>query len=201
MSEKLNQLLEKINREGIEQAQQKAKAIEDEARQQSAKIIEDAAKKAEAIMAASEAEIQKFKDNAKLTLKQASRDMLLSLKNEIRKALEKIIHTEVSSSLSSSEITVLLKNAIDGFLERKDRTGDVVVLLKEEDLKKLENCFIGKLKESLKNGIIFKPYSKINAGFAISFDKGKSFFDFTDEGLQEVLYASLNPVLSRLLAE
>jgi V/A-type H+-transporting ATPase subunit E len=201
MSEKLNQLLEKINREGVDQAQQKAKAIEDEARRQAVKITEEASRKAESIIGNANTEVQKFKDNAELTLKQAARDMLLSLKNEIRKTLEKIIHVEISSSLTSDDIAVLLKKAIDQFLERNGKPGDVMVLLKEEDIAKLKSGFIGKLKENLEEGIVFKPYSKINAGFAISFDKGKSFFDFTDEGLREVLRANLNPALSQILTE
>jgi len=201
MSEKLNQLLEKINREGVDQAQQKAKAIEEEARRQSVRLIEEASRKANAIIENANAEVQKFKENAETSLKQAARDMLLSLKNEIRKTLEKIIHAKIASTLSSDDMSVILRKAIDQFLERKGRPGDVMVLLKEEDLEKLKSGFIGKLKENLEDGIFFKPYSKINAGFAISFDKGKSFFDFTDEGLREVLRANLNPALSQILAE
>ncbi len=71
--------------------------------------------------------------------------------------------------------------------------------MKKEDLNKLRKTLISKLKDRLKDGIEFKPSPTINAGFSISFDKGKSFFDFTDEGLTEVLCAYLNPELARLL--
>ena len=55
------------------------------------------------------------------------------------------------------------------------------------------------MKEHIKGGIEFKPSSNINAGFSISFDKGKSFFDFTEEGLKEALCAYLNPEVEKLL--
>jgi hypothetical protein len=48
-------------------------------------------------------------------------------------------------------------------------------------------------------GIQFKFSKDIKVGFIISFDKGKSFFDFTDEGFQEALGVYLKPELASLL--
>ncbi|MFH1478802.1 MAG: hypothetical protein ABIG92_03375 [Candidatus Omnitrophota bacterium] len=73
------------------------------------------------------------------------------------------------------------------------------MLLKKDDLEALKDIFSSKLKEKIKDGIEFKPSSSINAGFSISFDKGRSFFDFTDEGLKEALSAYLSKELSNIL--
>ena len=58
---------------------------------------------------------------------------------------------------------------------------------------------MSKLKDKVKLGVEFKPSPNINAGFSISFDKGKSYFDFSDEGLLETLCAYLNPELARII--
>ena len=76
---------------------------------------------------------------------------------------------------------------------------DIKVLLGSDDLLKLKKTFISKLKEHIKNGIEFKPSANIRSGFSISFDKGKSFFDFSDEGLKEALALYLNPELKKIL--
>jgi hypothetical protein len=72
-------------------------------------------------------------------------------------------------------------------------------LVKKEDLEKIKHTFIGKLKERVKDGIEFKPSPNINAGFSISFDKGKSYFDFNDEQLVETLCVYLSPELAKLI--
>jgi vacuolar-type H+-ATPase subunit E/Vma4 len=73
------------------------------------------------------------------------------------------------------------------------------VLVKKEDLEKIKNTFVSKLKDKVKAGVEFRPSQNINAGFSISFDKGRSYFDFSDEGLLEALSAYLNPELAKLI--
>lgn len=198
MSEKLKELLEKINQEGIKQAEDKARAIESKAKEDADKILKDAKVKSQEIIEDAEAEAQKTREATEIALKQASRDLILSLKVEIKKILNKIIATETAKAMSSDELASILERLIEKFIEKKGGSSDIKVLLKEEDLKKLKDTFISKLKEDLKVGIEFRPSSNINAGFFISFDKGKSFFDFTDEGLQEALCSYLNSELARL---
>ena len=88
---------------------------------------------------------------------------------------------------------------IEKYIDKKGETSDIKILLKKEDLDKLKKGLMLKLKEKSKLGIEFKSSPNINAGFSISFDKGKSYFDFTDEGLSEALSAYLNPELKKLL--
>ena len=63
----------------------------------------------------------------------------------------------------------------------------------------MKNTFIARLKTKLKEKIEFKPVHDIKAGFLISFDKGKSFYEFTDEALTESLSAYLSEELAKLL--
>ncbi len=199
MSENLKGLLEKINQEGIKSAEENKKAIENKARLEAEKIVKDAGRLAEEIVRKAESEAVKTKKNAELSVKQASRDLLLSLKEDIRKTLNKIAAEEINKALPPDETGKILAGLIQGYVEKKGEAGDIRVLLKKEDLEKIKNSFMSKLKDKLKSGVDFRPSANINAGFSISFDKGRSYFDFSDEGLLETLSVYLNPELAKII--
>lgn len=199
MSENLKGLLEKINQEGIKSAEEKAKVIEDKARQDARKILDDARKLADEIIQKAKVEADKTKTSANLSIKQAARDLILSLKEDIRKMLNKIIAGEINKALSNEEIAGILAGLIDKYVEKNGQAGDVRALVNKVDLEKIKNAFMSQLKDKVKSGVEFKPSANINAGFSISFDKGKSYFDFSDEGLLETLCVYLNPELAKLI--
>ena len=114
---------------------------------------------------------------------------------------DKIIKVRVADSLTDKQLALILGKAIDKYIENNAQASNVKVLLKKADLDKLRGSFIARLKKKFKDKIEIKPLSNIKAGFLISFDKGKSYFDFTDEALAESLSAYLNQELSNLLKE
>jgi len=200
MAERLKELLEKINQEGIQQAEENKRTIESKAQADAVKIIEDAKAEAKRIIENAKTQAKKTKESSEIAIKQAARDLILALKDEVKKILNKIIAADTKRSISSEkELSSILGDLIEKYVEKDGASSDIKVLLKKEDLEKLKSSFISKLKESLAGGIEFKPSPNIKAGFSISFDKGKSFFDFTDESLQEALNSYLNPELARLL--
>ncbi len=198
MAEKLKELLEKINREGVQQAQEKARSIESGAKADAEKVLEDARNDAQKIIEDAKVRAGKTKETTEAALKQAARDLVLSLKDEIKRIFSRIIAGETSKAMSVENMAVVLRSLIERFIEKGGKNSDIRVLLKKEDLEKLKNASILKLEQKLKSGVEFKPSPNVNAGFSISFDKGKSFFDFTDEGLTQALCVYLNPELSRL---
>jgi len=80
MSERLNELLQKINQDGVKKAEEKAKAIETEANLKAEKILNEAKSKSEKIIQLANAEAEKVRLSGEATLKQASRDLILRLK-------------------------------------------------------------------------------------------------------------------------
>jgi V/A-type H+/Na+-transporting ATPase subunit E len=199
MPEKLKELLNKINEEGIQQAEEKAGAIETKAKAEAKRIIETAEKEAQTIVERAGEGAKKTKASTEAALKQAARDIVLSLKDEIRKILDKIIAGEVRKSMSVEDLKAAIENIILKYIEKNGETSDIRVLLKKDDLEKIKGSFISKLQDKIKTGLDFKPSANIEAGFSISFDKGKSYFDFTDEGLKETLAVFLNREISDLL--
>ena len=199
MSERLKELLEKINQEGVQAAEEKKRAIESKAESDAKRIIEDAKKEAKRIIEDADVKAEKTAHATEASLIQGARDLILSLKDEIRKIFDKIIIAETQKAMSSEDMVDILTRLIEKYIDKKGETSDIKILLKKEDLDTLKKGLMLKLKEKSKLGIEFKPSPNINAGFSISFDKGKSYFDFTDESLSEALSAYLNPELKKLL--
>nr|MBU1328973.1 hypothetical protein [Candidatus Omnitrophota bacterium] len=199
MPENLKGLLEKINQEGIRSAEEKAGLIEDKAKKDAEKILGDTRKLADEIIQKAKTEAEKIKVSANLSVKQASRDLLLGLKEDIRKTLNKIMAGEITKDLSSEETAGILADLIDKYADKNGKTEDMKILVNKVDLEKIKNTFISKLKNKISAGVEFKPSQNINAGFSISFDKGKSYFDFSDEGLLETLCVYLNPELAKII--
>jgi len=200
MSENLKGLLEKINQEGIRSGEEKARAIEDKARRDAEKILGDAKKFADEIVQKAGLEAEKIRVSANLSVKQASRDLLLGLKEDIKKTLNKIVAGEITKALSSEEMAGILGDLIDKYADKNGKSDDIKILVKKEDLEKIKDTVFSGLKDKIRSGVEFRPSQNINAGFSISFDKGKSYFDFTDEALLETLCAYLNPELAKIIA-
>ena len=198
MSPQIQELIDKIKSEGIQSADTKAKEIEVQAKASADKIIEEAKKKAEQMMVNAKQEIEKLQESSNMALTQASRDMILSLRKKMEELLAKIIESSVKDVLSEEKLTTILENVIQESI--KDKQGAEVVL-SEKNLQVLKDGFIAKLQKKVKEPITFKSSQDIGKGFTISFDEGKSCFDFTNASLAEFLGKYLNAHVGEILKE
>jgi len=199
MAEDIKALIEKIQQEGVQAAQDKAREIETAAKLKAHELIERAKLDAEKIIAEAEEKISREKESAHVSLKQAARDTLLVLKKEISSTLDKVIAQEIHQALKPEE---LAKMIIALAKEPPVKDGvDIIVNLKKEDQQTLEKHFLDTLKHEIKKGIILKASDDITAGFMISFDSGKSYFDFSDKALAEYIGSCVRPGLKEILGD
>ena len=136
-----------------------------------------------------------------MALKQSSRDMLLSLRKEIEHTLKQIVASQVRDSLTSDNLSKIIGDVINNFLSTKKSEVDIKVALNAKDLNQLKGSFISKLQKQLKDQIKFQSSEDIGKGFTISFDGGKSSFDFTDESLADYLSTFLNAQVAEFVKE
>jgi len=197
MTENIKDLIKKIQEEGINSAEEKARLIEEEAISKSKGIIEEALAKAKSISKKAEEDALRTKESTMVLLNQASRDVLLTLKKEIGLLLNKVVVTEVSKALDQEELQNIIFALIKDIGERESK--DVVLTMSERDLEKLKKYFHNKLSDFLQRNIVLKSSDDISAGFVISYDKDKSHFDFTDKALAEYIGKYLKPKLKDIL--
>ncbi|HQP92019.1 MAG TPA: V-type ATP synthase subunit E family protein, partial [Candidatus Omnitrophota bacterium] len=172
MTEQLKDLIQKIQDEGVKAAQEKARAIEEEAKRNADEIIKKAKDEASRIIASANDAAQKKDASTKASLEQAARDMILALRQEISNILNKIISANVRHALSPQELITILDQLVKDSLAAEE--GRIIVSMKKEDKDKLESSFASELKELIKHGIVLKSSKDITGGFTISYDAGRS---------------------------
>jgi V/A-type H+-transporting ATPase subunit E len=196
MTQSVQELISKIKREGIQAADERAKEIEDLARANAQTIIEDAKKEAEQILAEARKSTERMQNAAETALKQAARDTVLILKKEMERLLNKVALSSVGSALSPEQLGNILKEIILQNLDQK-----IQVRLNLSDAEALSAGMIAQLQEEMKKRIELIPSGGIGKGLTISFDEGKSSFEFTDRALAEYLTNYLNPHLAELVKQ
>jgi V/A-type H+/Na+-transporting ATPase subunit E len=198
MSDTLNTLIEKIQREGIEEAEAKALEIETEAHNRARNIIEEATTKADALLTEAKRNLEKIRKSDETALTHAGRNLLISLRQEINATLLKVIKEDIREGLSDDMIYRIIEKLI---LEQSAQPGtDIVVILTPQELTALSS-FLTKLQERIKKSITLKHSNQFDRGFVISYDAGKSYFDFSDHALGEAVMKYLKPRLAAILNE
>ena len=201
MAEQIQELINKIKQEGIEAVGKKAKTIEEEAHRKAKEITASAQKEAEGLLAKTKEDIKKMEDSSRLAITQASRNVILTLKKEIEGILNKIVKTQINDALTPDRLAELIETLVKKFAEGQSPEAQIQIALNPEDLGKLKNGFLSKLQGELKQPIKLRAAEDIGRGFTISFDGGKSSFDFSDASLAEYLSQYLNPQVSALIKE
>jgi V/A-type H+-transporting ATPase subunit E len=199
MPEEIRDLIEKINQEGIKAAEEKAQNIESLAKQKADDILSQARLEAEKIITAAEDKVRREDTAEKALLAQAGRDLLLSLRKEINAMLDRIVVSDIQQALTPERLSGLLSEIVRNY--EGVENSDITVFLKKEDLEILEKTFFQKLREETNKKIVLKPTEEISGGFTISFDSGKSCYDFTDRALAEYIGLYLKPKLNQLLLD
>ena len=199
MAEEIRDLIEKINQEGIKAAEEKAQKIEAAAKQNADSILTQARLEAEEMIAAEKDKIHREDEKGKILLAQAGRDLLLSLRKEINAMLGRIVVSDIQQVLTPEALFKILVEVVKN--DSAGKSSDITVSLNKNDLEILEKNFLHKLGEETKKKIILRPAEEISGGFTISFDSGKSCYEFTDKALAEYIGTYLKPKLNQILQE
>ncbi len=198
MDVQLKELIERIKSEGIENAEQEADRIIQEAQERAKKIVSDAEAEADKIRSKAEEDASRREETGRASLKHAGRDLMLSVQKRLQELFDKIIYQETSEVMKGN----LLEKSVAQVVENwgSDVT-DLTVLVSEEELERVEKGLKKKLSAKLAEGIEIKPLPKSEAGFQVSMKDGSAYYNFTAEGIAELLSQFLNPRLAETLKE
>jgi V/A-type H+-transporting ATPase subunit E len=199
MDIQLQELIEKIKKEGIESAQADAAKLKAAAEAEAGKIVEEAKKQAASIVAQGEADRARSEKAGVAAVEQASRNLVLAFKAEIQGLLDRIVKEAVASSYSADVVKDVLPDLIKNWAAKNTDSLDVV--LSGDDLKKIDGGFKSRLASQLKGGVDFKVGKALGGGFHIAEKDGSAFYDFSAEAVAALLSAYLNPRLAELVKD
>lgn len=197
MDVQVQELIDKIKRDGIESASSQTQRMLDEAKAEAERIVQAARKEADAIVSKGKADAERFQKAAEASLEQSSRNLVLAFRSEIDKLLQTIIGAKVEASLDEAALKGVVADLVKNWADKGGESVDL--LLSGENLKKLEGYFREKLASELKKGLELKSDRSLGAGFRIAARDGSAYYDFSAQAVAEQLSAYLNPRLAQLL--
>ncbi len=198
MDVQLKELIERIKTEGIETADEQARSIVEEAEKKAKQMVSDAEKEADSIRRKAEEEAERREQTARETIRQAGRDLIISLQKRLQKLFDSVIYTETAGSLQGKALAKTIEKLMDHWDE--DVT-DLKLLVAEDQLKKLDKGLRDSLSAQLAKGMELKPLPNVEAGFQVSYKDGSAYYNFSAEGVAEILSQFLNPGLAEILKE
>ncbi len=190
MSEDLQSLLEKINREGVEKAQAAADEIIAKAKAQAAALVKEA--EAAALKAKADAEIaaKDYAARAAETIRQAARDTVISVEGAITDKLVALLAKDVKAALAEPKaVAALAADVVKEFAAK----GEVKVAAAEAVAATL------KAQLASEKNLKVETDPTLGTGFTVKLDGGRVEHSFTGAVVADELAKRLRSDLAKLV--
>ena len=200
MDVQLQELIDKIKKDGVATAEAEAAKRIAEAEKKAEGIVADAQAKASEIIKNAKAETERMEKASDEAIVQAGRNMLLSFKDSLVAELDGLIQAETAKAETKDVLAKLIPETVKAWAKNSEAS-ELSVLLGEKDLKALESVLTGELKAEISKGLEIKLDKTLSAGFRIGVKNGAAFYDYSAESLAEMFGAYLNPKVAALMKE
>ena len=201
MADELQALLNKIDEEGLKKTEAKRASLLSEAQKEADAIIEEGRQQAAKIVSEARREAQLLEQNSEQALRQAARNVLLSLRAELEKRVGQAAENLLHDSLSAKDLAGIVSNLCNSYLTGQGDQADLEVLLNSEQFTELESLLKASLAADLQKHCSFAPGKNLSGGFKLVFKGQDVLYDFSDKALAEAIAAHLSPKIAGILTE
>ena len=191
MAEELQQLLEKIQHDGVEKANAESAAIVAKAKADADAIIKEATEKAATLRTQAEADAQAYAERAGKTIQQAARDTILEVKDALAKTFDKVLAQDVKAALADPAAVAAM--TLEAVKALNADAADVAVSAKLADTLKAQ------LAAAAVSGLNVVTDENVGTGFSIRLDNGRVEHDFSEAAITAALVKRLRPDLAKLI--
>lgn len=198
MDIQLQELIEKIKKDGVSSAESAARKIIADAEKKAASIVSDAEVKADSIIKTAKAETDRMEKASEDAIAQAGRNLIISFRDGINKELSSIVNSETEKAMDKDLLKKLIPETVKAWSANLD-VDDVSLLLPAKDLKALETSLKTALKAKITKGLVIKSDASLSAGFRIGSKNGSAFYDFSAEEVAALFSAYLNPKTTEIM--
>ncbi len=195
MENKIQELTDKLYREGVEKGTQEAEKLIANAQDEAKKIIENAHKQAESILADSRKSADELEENTKSELKLFAGQAVNALKSEIATLVtNKIVEAPVKEFAGNKDFL----NAFIVALASKWSVDEPIVI-SVADAESLKKYFAANAKKLLDGGVRIEEVNGIKTLFTISPADGSYKVNFGEEEFMNYFKEFLRPQLVEML--
>ncbi|MEE8440414.1 MAG: V-type ATP synthase subunit E [Spirochaetia bacterium] len=199
MDAQLQELIDVIKTEGVQTAEKQAEQIIASAEEKAGRITGEAEERAGALVEEARAEQVKLDQSGRETLKQAGRDLILSVQAKLGAMFKAVVNSAAGEAISADILENTIVTVVNAWSQGKTDSLDVIV--SEADLNRLEQRLRGRLAERISAGTEIKPNNAVKTGFRVSTKDGALYYDFTVESLADALSSYVGPRLTAVLKE
>jgi V/A-type H+-transporting ATPase subunit E len=195
----LKELIDAIQRDGIDKSRHEGEALLQQAREQAAAVIAAARKQADALLAGARREQEQLERSGRESLKQASRNVILGVRKQLETVFSALLKEKSHAALEGKEITAAIAAMISNWTpELQDR---IEILLPPALLDPLSRALRSALAGKLAAGIEIKAAAEVTNGFRVAEKDGQAYYDFSAASIAESLALYLNPVMDGIVAD
>lgn len=195
MENKIQELTDKIYREGVEKGNEEAQKLIVKAQEEARKIIEDAHKEAESIAATARKSAEELAENTKSELKLFAGQAVNALKSEVATLVtNKIVDADVKAFTADKDFL----NAFIVALASKWSVNEPIVI-STADAEGLKKYFAAQAKSLLDKGVKIEQVNGIKTLFSVSPADGSYKVNFGEEEFMNYFKEFLRPQLVEML--
>lgn len=200
MQDKLQELTDRLYKEGLSKGKQEADALLAKARKEAAEIVADAKSEAEKIIGEARKESDELKAKAEGDIKMSASQTIAAIKERIENVIEaESIKGPVADSLNDREfLQSLIKTVVESF--RPDENAKPLELVLPQAMKdKMDDFLKSEIEEKCSSGLEVKFDRDLDRGFKISRKESGYFIDFSGDSFGKIIAQYLRPKTRKLL--
>jgi V/A-type H+-transporting ATPase subunit E len=204
MTQDLQQLLETIQREGVDKARAEADAIVTAARVQAGAIVADAERQAGEAHEAARRDAVTFEQRSSDAVRQAARDLMLGVEREVTELLTQVLVNDVKSALADpTRLALLAEEAVRAYLAGGDGAVHVLLGAKSAQVVDILRSRLAQVAGASKGVTVEVDASGSVAttGFRVRLSGGRIEHDFTATAIAESIARHVRPQLAALLRD
>jgi V/A-type H+-transporting ATPase subunit E len=199
MGEELQDLLDRIQKDGVGKAEERAAEIVSAAETKAKNILKKAQADADASHEKAQQDAATLISRSEKALEQSARDVILSVGSAVTSILEQIVASQVTDALTPDVLKKLLATAVGSYFSSKEQGENLQVSLNPDDEAALRDFFMSELKTAAGHGLEIHGDNGVIKGFKLSLVNGAAHHDFTREAIAESLCQLLRPHLADIV--
>lgn len=193
----VKELLESIQKDGIEAAEKKAKEIIDAAQSKADAITTAAGKEARRLKEEAKEQIAREEESSRSALLQAARDLQLVVKQRLTDLFYSTLEKKTDEVMTDKQLSELVKTVVASDMID---SSSVQVELSSKEGKALAALLQKELAKQIEKGLEIQTTSS-QKGFLIKQKDGSAYVDFTIEQISRALSVYVNPYVAQILEE
>lgn len=200
MAEDLQVLIERLQREAVDEGRRRARVIVQEAEAKAAATLRDAEAEAQRLQERARRDAEAYTERSQRALEQAGRDLLINVGQSIDGLLANLVRASLSEELRPEILGEMLVKMAEAYAARGGRERRLAVLLSPGDLEALVALYSQRLADQLPHGIGLRLDNGVVQGFRVALVDEHVEHDLTIDAIAEALTHHLRPHLAKVLA-